>query len=329
VSDKPPVVLVHGTFEDMTISWNALSPVLRGQGYCPWALDYGGRATGRVPQSADEVAAFVDQVLATTGAAKVSYVGHSQGGMLGRYIALLRGKAAVLDDVIGIAPSSHGTESPLAPPVAIAGDCPACADQVAGSPVMQELAAAGEAPPPPAYTVIATRYDEVVTPFTTQALQGATNVVVQDACPGDLSEHVGLQYDPVAIQWVLNALARSGPANPAFEPDCTGLTFGTDPGPDAAAPPAGSPPPAAAPARLRVVRKRVRVRGHRATVRVSCRAPQGRTCLGRVELRAGGRRVGRRPVRVGAGRRATVRVQVRRASTHRRVRARAVLVAVS
>ena len=93
---------------------------------------------------------------------------------------------------------------------------------MAGSPVMQELAAAGEAPPPPSYTVISTRYDRVVTPYRSQALAGATNVVVQDACPLDPSDHVGLQYDPVAIQWVLNALERSGPADPGFQPDCSG-----------------------------------------------------------------------------------------------------------
>ena len=224
-SERPPVILVHGTFEDMTMSWNHLSPVLREQGYCPWALDYGGRATGPVPESADEIAAFVDAVRAQTGAAKVSIVGHSQGGMQGRYVALLRGRADVLDDVVGIAPPSHGTTTPLAPHAGTFADCPACIDQMAGSPVMQELGAAGEAPPPVSYTVISTRYDQVVTPYRSQALAGATNVVVQDACPLDPSDHVGLQYDPVAIQWVLNALARTGPADPEFAPDCNGATF--------------------------------------------------------------------------------------------------------
>ena len=121
-SQRPPVILVHGTFEDMTMSWNHLSPVLRAEGYCPWALDYGGRATGPVPQSADEIAAFVDTVRARTGAAKVSIVGHSQGGMQGRYVALLRGKADVLDDIVGLAPPSHGTTTPLAPYAATYGD---------------------------------------------------------------------------------------------------------------------------------------------------------------------------------------------------------------
>src|SRR4051794_24702139 len=36
-----PVVLVHGTFADMSNSWQALSPLLHDRGYCVFALDYG------------------------------------------------------------------------------------------------------------------------------------------------------------------------------------------------------------------------------------------------------------------------------------------------
>jgi hypothetical protein len=37
------VVLVHGTFADMTVSWNLISPALKASGYCVFALDYLGR----------------------------------------------------------------------------------------------------------------------------------------------------------------------------------------------------------------------------------------------------------------------------------------------
>src|SRR3954451_15397834 len=36
-----PVVLVHGTFADMSNSWQALSPLLKNDGYCVFALHYG------------------------------------------------------------------------------------------------------------------------------------------------------------------------------------------------------------------------------------------------------------------------------------------------
>ena len=72
-----PVILVHGTFGDMTVSWNSLAPALQSRGFCVWALDYGNRGTGPIDTSADQLVAFIDQVRAQTGAAKVSLVGHS------------------------------------------------------------------------------------------------------------------------------------------------------------------------------------------------------------------------------------------------------------
>jgi pimeloyl-ACP methyl ester carboxylesterase len=225
-----PVILVHGTFANQAISWNALRPLLQADGFCVFSLDYGTNATAPMAQSGDQVAAFARQVLAQTGAAKVSFVGHSQGGSLSRYVAKDKGLLAQTDDVVGLAPSSHGTTNPLAGPAAALG-CASCGDQVAGSPFMQALNTPPEAPGPVSYTVVSTRYDEVVTPYQSQALTGdtVTNVVVQDRCPADLTEHAGIIYDPVALQWARNALLRAGPANPAFVPDCSGTTTGDDP----------------------------------------------------------------------------------------------------
>jgi hypothetical protein len=54
-----PVVLVRGTFGNMTDSWEALSPLLANAGYCVYALNYGGsspsnpiQATGPIETSA-------------------------------------------------------------------------------------------------------------------------------------------------------------------------------------------------------------------------------------------------------------------------------------
>jgi pimeloyl-ACP methyl ester carboxylesterase len=216
-----PVILVHGTFLNQELSWNELRPLLEHRGYCVFSLNYGNNATAPMAQSGDELAAFARQVLADTGAAKVSFVGHSQGGSLSRYVVKDKGLLDQTDDVVGLAPSSHGTTNPLAPPAGTLG-CAACTDQVAGSPFMQMLNAPPEAPRPVSYTVISTTHDEVVTPYQSQALASdtVTNVVLQDRCPLDLTDHVGIIYDPIALQWVVNALDRNGPADPGFVPRC-------------------------------------------------------------------------------------------------------------
>ncbi|MCW3065868.1 MAG: hypothetical protein JWN32_3040, partial [Solirubrobacterales bacterium] len=41
-----------------------------------------------------------------------------------------------------------------------------------------------------------------------------------NACPGDLATHLTVPSDPVAVQWVEEALSRNGPADPAFTPRC-------------------------------------------------------------------------------------------------------------
>jgi triacylglycerol esterase/lipase EstA (alpha/beta hydrolase family) len=77
-----PVILVHGTFADMSDSWQALSPLLYDNGYCVFALNYGSYndsgasgiyATGAIEQSAAQLGSFVDRVLAATGASQVRH----------------------------------------------------------------------------------------------------------------------------------------------------------------------------------------------------------------------------------------------------------------
>lgn len=238
-----PVVLVHGTFGNMTVSWNSVAPALERLGYCVFALDYGNsplpgiNATGDIPTSASELQTFVDRVLSATGASKVSIVGHSQGGMMPRYYMKFLGGAGKVDDLVGLSPSNHGTTNPLAGPAA--PFCPACAQQVAGSSFLAKLNAGDQTPPPASYTVVETRNDEVVTPYTSEFLPAGsrvTNILLQNRCPADPTDHVGIIYDPVAIQWMLDALGRPGPADPGFKPDCSGAALASFPDSSSVAP---------------------------------------------------------------------------------------------
>ncbi|WPU10497.1 alpha/beta fold hydrolase [Pseudarthrobacter oxydans] len=231
-----PVILVPGTFESMAKNWSTLSPYLKSAGYCVFALNYGETngvyATAPVADSAKELAPFVDAVRAATGAKKVDLVGHSQGGMMPRYYMGFLGGAKNVNQLVGIAPSNHGTEGVILPPPDVVADpnytalgCTACADQQAGSPFMQELNSIGDTVAGPSYTVISTVYDEVVIPYNSQFLSGparqVTNITIQDKCPADVFEHDQTPNDPVVHQIVAHALGRaSGPADPAYQPSC-------------------------------------------------------------------------------------------------------------
>jgi len=101
--------------------------------------------------------------------------------------------------------------------------CEACDQQRAGSPFLQQLNAGDETPGAVSYTVVETRYDEVVTPFTSAFLAAGpntANILLQDACPADVIDHNFIPDDRVALRWTLQALGRPGPADPASPPSC-------------------------------------------------------------------------------------------------------------
>lgn len=242
-----PVVLVHGTTATMGENWATLSPLLKNNGYCVFAFNYGGtwlsalllgniQGLDGAVSSAKQLATFVDSVRATTGASKVDLVGHSQGGMLPNYYVKFLGGAPKVHTIVGLAPTNHGTTLlglvtlgnevgkifPLLMPfinLMIGLAVPAFVDQEIGSPFMTQLNSLPDTVPGINYTVIATRYDEVVTPYTSAFLNGSgvDNITLQDQCGLDYSDHVALAFDHIALQEVLNAL---DPAHRATAP-CT------------------------------------------------------------------------------------------------------------
>ncbi|MDH6448841.1 MULTISPECIES: alpha/beta fold hydrolase [unclassified Streptomyces] len=220
-----PVVLVHGTFANSVDNWLALAPYLENRDYCVFSFDYGQlpgvplfHGLGPIDKSAEQLRTFVDKVLAATGAPETDLVGHSQGGLMPRYYLKFLGGAAKVNALVGIAPDNHGTTLsgitnllPWFPGIQdlLTTHTPALADQVVGSPFLTKLNEGGDTVPGVKYTVLATKYDEVVTPYRSQFLSGADvrNVLLQDLCPLDLSEHaaIGL-FDRIAFHEVANAL---------------------------------------------------------------------------------------------------------------------------
>ena len=236
-----PVVLLPGTFANIGANFVKLAPRLKNNGYCVFATNYGftdlslGRVGGldHITTSAAQLDAFVTRVQAATGAAKVDVVGHSQGGAVPIWWMKKMGGAAKVAHYVGWAPSSHGTTLDgiatlgkdlnllgFATGISDVAGFPGVLDQQVYSAFVQQLWADGNVVPAgPKYTVISSRNDEVVTPYTSQALAGpgVTNIVLQDKCWFDAAGHVGLFLDEPTMELTLNALS-DGPAS--FQPWC-------------------------------------------------------------------------------------------------------------
>ena len=157
---------------------------------------------------------------------KIAVLGHSQGGMSMRWaLRFWPNTRTMVDDVIGMAPSNHGT---TALPECVEGvtTCtPAVWQQRDEAAFIEALNSRAETFSGISYTVIYSRYDEVVTPNHSAATSSSalrtgsgaiTNVAVQDVCPASVSEHllVGVT-DPATYALVTDALDHRGPALPA------------------------------------------------------------------------------------------------------------------
>ncbi len=235
-----PVILVHGTLANENFSWQALSPMLANAGYCVYAFNYGADAStaghfyglADIVQSARQLATFTNKVLTATGAARVDLVGHSQGGMMPRYYIQLLGGAPHVHMLVGLAPSNQGTTidglgtlaslfGDIGLPVLSLAGCVSCTQQLVGSAFLQHLNAGGGISKAVRYVVVESKFDEVVTPYRNAFLPAAPNVeniLLQNQCSTDFTEHLGIIYDPIALQDVMNAL---GPDDPTFRPSCS------------------------------------------------------------------------------------------------------------
>lgn len=217
-SQHRPVVLLHGTLATAQGDFGVLAPALQATGRCVFTLDYGMGGIRSVRSSAKTVTAFIDQVVQTTGADQVDVIGYSQGGLVLRTALRLEGLAPRVAVAVLIAPTFHGSTSPLltALPPAL---CPACADQAAGSELLRQLDAGGDLDGNVRYAVISSTMDTIVTPVSAQAPVGpadrVTSLIVQDRCPESQLDHLGLRFDPGVVSWVVQALDSDGFPDPA------------------------------------------------------------------------------------------------------------------
>ncbi|XBB69391.1 alpha/beta fold hydrolase [Nocardioides sp. WV_118_6] len=239
-----PVVLLHGLGDQAVSNWFYHGTRLAAAGYCVYSTTYGQGAfgdlvggLGSMRTSARQVDAFVDRVRTATGAAEVDLVGHSEGTTVAAYYLKYEGGAAKVKDFVGFGSNYRGTSLsglgtlakavlPLLPDVTefVRSQCASCLEFLGPNAFLDDLARGGFTVPGVAYTNIMSRYDTVVTPYTSGRIDepGVTNIVLQDRCGLDLSGHLAMAVDPnvnLLIQRALDPQApppfRCRPALPA------------------------------------------------------------------------------------------------------------------
>lgn len=225
-----PIVLLHGLgatyYEDTGMF---IAPYLVAEHYCVFGLTYGATSVlgplvggvGDVTTSAQQIAQFVDRVLAATHAAKVDLVGHSEGAFQSLYVPKVTGHVSAIARVVALAPPTHGTTfaglyslaqnlniSALADEVLSGVGCTACTQLVTGGTGVTALDDGPIAQHGINYTVITSKSDELVTPTTTAFIYepGVTNEYVQSFCPFDPVGHIGEAYDLDVAELISNAL---------------------------------------------------------------------------------------------------------------------------
>ncbi|KAG0220539.1 secreted lipase [Mortierella sp. GBAus27b] len=229
-----PLLLVHATLLTKE-SWWTFAPVLIREGYCVFGLTYGKYkdipimgGLAPIAQSAKEVADFGDEILKRMNVTQLDYVGHSQGGILGRYWAKYLGGAGKINRMVGISAIHHGTT--LSGIVTIAKAlrifdpaqpvfdfiAPSFYEMVENSEFMTNLNAGGDTIPGVVHSNIATKFDEVVTPWKNsyQTSSGPTNVVLQNFCGLSINEHLTMVNSKVVLRFVLNALDPATASSP-------------------------------------------------------------------------------------------------------------------
>jgi triacylglycerol esterase/lipase EstA (alpha/beta hydrolase family) len=166
-----PIVVLHGYAQNRAnflplacrLSRAGLGPII---GFEYWTL-------GRTAAAARQLGWFVDEVRAATGAAQVDVIGHSMGGVVGRYYVSLAGGDGVVKHLVTLGSPHTGTE------ISAIGLGHPTRELVLGSALVTRLAAA----PLPVHTrvtVVWSRGDALVPGARQLAFPGAEVIIYPD-----------------------------------------------------------------------------------------------------------------------------------------------------
>jgi triacylglycerol lipase len=176
-----PVVFVHG-WAGASWNWSDMKEDFQRDG---WPADrlfsWGYRSTQSNVTTANELASFVAQVRAQTGAEKVDIVTHSMGGLSSRWYLKFLGGTQFVDDWVSIGGPNHGTLASYFCDLFIVS----CEEMNYNSSVLTQLNNGDETPGAVNYGTFWSWCDEIINPDGSVKLDGAINTNV--GCIGHLS----------------------------------------------------------------------------------------------------------------------------------------------
>jgi hypothetical protein len=171
---------------------------------------------------------------------KIAVFGISQGGLLPRFALTywpdLRNKVG---DVLSAAGTHHGTTVGGSASCSESNPCiPAGWQQAAGSNLLEAInSQPDETPGETSFTTVRSLTDETVQPqggkHPTSSLEGASNILIQDVCPGRETTHVGTAVDSVSFEAFVDAIEHDGKSKkgaakvPRFPDDTCGHPYAT------------------------------------------------------------------------------------------------------
>jgi len=213
-----PIMLVTGTGASGAQAYAIGEPAFEAYGHPVCYVDFPDNTTADIQVSVQYLVYGLRQEAALAGR-KVAVIGISQGGLLPRFALTywpdLRKKVS---DVVAAAGTQHGSNVGKASGNGCSATNPCTAagwQQQKGSNLLDALnSQPDETPGSVSYTTVRSLTDETVQPqggkHPTSALDGASNILIQDVCPGRTTTHIGTAIDSVTFAAFDDAVAHAG-----------------------------------------------------------------------------------------------------------------------
>ena len=177
-----PILFVHG-WNSSSTTWTTMVNRFAADGWTSRELNNWSYNTSQSnATTAQEIRSRIDNILASTGAAKVDVIAHSMGSLSSRYYLKNLGGDLKVDEWVSLGGPNHGTDT--------ANFCfsTACSEMRIGSSFLAALNSGDETPGAPNYRTWWSPCDSVINPDSSVSLSGATNTQTACISHGDLHE---------------------------------------------------------------------------------------------------------------------------------------------